>query len=81
MKNPKTECFAWSMNGCRVIDGETDCANCSTYKTWDECYLQQLKCQKRLQAICKKFEFEFSIPEEKLKELRCKYGTNKTKET
>lgn len=76
MKNIKTDCFAFckEKDCCRVFEGDVDCAECSTYKTWDECYLQQLKCQKRLQAICKKFEFEFSIPAEKLEELQEKYG-------
>lgn len=70
----KTDCFAWHPSGCRVFECEDkwNCDNCSSYKTWEQCYEEQKKCEKRLKEMCKKFRFEYSIPADILKELRLK---------
>lgn len=59
----KIDCFAYESGTCRILD-DADCKNCSTYKTWEQTYEEQKKCEKRLNAICKKFQFEYGIPKE-----------------
>ena len=67
----KTDCFAYGCSDgefkCRILDDMQNCENYSTYKTWHQCYEEQKKCRKRLTAICKKFQFEWSIPEDILR--------------
>lgn len=63
----KEDCFAYDKRGCRVLDDMQTCDNCSTYKTWKQCYEEQKKCRERLTAICKKYRFEWSIPNDILR--------------
>lgn len=68
----KTDCFAYDKCGCRIFEHEDNwqCDNCSSFKTWKQCYEEQKKCEERLKAICKKFAFQYSIPKEILNEFR-----------
>lgn len=67
----KTDCFAYGCSDgefeCRILDDMQNCENCSTYKTWHQCYEEQKKCYKRLKELSKKFKFEWSIPEDILR--------------
>lgn len=67
----KTDCFAYESGTCRILD-DADCENCSTYKTWEQTYQEQKKCEKRLKNIAKIYQFEYSIPKEILQQFRKK---------
>ena len=82
----KKDCFAYGecdgVFECRILDDMQNCENCSAYKTWKQCYEEQKKCRKRLTAICKKFRFEWSIPNDILRgfiEDERKLSEDKTK--
>lgn len=77
-KNPKIDCFAYDVTGCRILTGDNDCAECSSYKTWDDCYKSGLKCAKRLRGINPAYRYRFYIPKNILRELKRKYETEKT---
>lgn len=72
--NPKEDCFAYEKSHCRILAGECDCAECSSYRTWEDCYKSQLKCAKRIRKINPLYRYQFSIPKKILKELRNKYN-------
>lgn len=59
MINAQTDCFAYTQEGCRALN-TCDCTNCKTYKTWEECYKQQMACQKR--CMEKNIPYEITLP-------------------
>ena len=48
----KTDCFAYGCSDgefeCRILDDMQNCENCSTYKTWHQCYEEQKKSWRNL---------------------------------
>ena len=71
--NPKPDCFAYGFTECRILRGDCDCSECSSFRTWDDCYKSQMKCVKRIRKINPLYRYQFSIPNKILKEMRKKY--------
>ena len=75
MKTYKTDCFAFGgKSGCRALV-ECNCENCSTYKTWDECYRQQIRCADRLMKVSG-LKYQFNIPKNIINQMVVKYSGN-----
>ena len=65
----KTDCVASECGTCRILD-DANCENCSTYKTWEQTYEEQKKCEKRLKDRGGIYEFKYSIPKDILQQFR-----------
>ena len=63
----REDCFAYGKK-CRALD-VNDCDGCKTYKTWEQCYRQQIKCRERLNKVYPEMTYLMNIPASYIKAL------------